>query len=106
MIFTTSELKDLILAEISIRHTLGEQVGGSGHLGFVSLTNLEIGEPVEIKFKEKQAFEILFSFETYTESEFHYATDDDDSDDMYRSIYHAKIIVDKELKVLHYTNLP
>ena len=99
-----SKLKELLLGEIEKRHKLGEQVGGSGHLGYVSFTNLEIGEPAEIEYNGEKTFEIPFTFETYTESEFHYATDNNDSDDMYRNIHHAKIIVNEELKVLNYTN--
>lgn len=97
-----SKLNKLILEEIGKRHKLGEQVGGSGHLGYVNLTRLDVGEPTEIEFCGEKAYEIPFTFETYTESEFHYATDDDNSDDMYSSVYHARIIVDDGLKVLDY----
>ena len=96
-------LKTIILDEIGNRHKFGEQAGGSGHMGYASLTNLEIGDPAEIEFEGKQAYEIPFDFETYTESEFHYATDDDDSDDWYRNRYRGKIIVDTDLNVLDYT---
>ena len=99
----TSELKELIIKEISKHHYLGEQVGGSGHLGYVNLTNLEIGEPAEIEYDGKKVFEIPFTFETYTESEFHHATDDDNSDDWYRNLYSGKVIVDWDLNVLDYT---
>ena len=57
-----SKLKELLLGEIEKRHKLGEQVGGSGHLGYVSLTNLEIGEPAEIEYNGEKTFEIPFTF--------------------------------------------
>lgn len=98
----SSKLKKLILEEVGKRHKLGEQVGGSGHLGYVHLTRLDIEEPTEVEFGGEKAYEIPFTFETYTESEFHYATDDDNPDDMYRRVYHARIIVDDKLKVLDY----
>ena len=98
-----AKLKELIQEEITSHHGLGQQAGGSGHLGYVSLTNLEVEEPAEIEFEGKQAFEIPFTFETYTESEFHYATDDDNTIDWYRRRYRGKIIVDQDLNVLDYT---
>jgi hypothetical protein len=48
---SNAKLKELIQKEIISHHALGEQAGGSGHLGYVSLTKLEIEDPAEIEFK-------------------------------------------------------
>jgi len=48
-----TRLRKLILEEISRHHKIGEQVGGSGHMGWVSVTKLDIGEPKEIEYNGK-----------------------------------------------------
>ena len=100
-----TRLREAVLGEIGKRHKLGEHAGGSGHLGYVHLTNLDMGEPVEIEYNEKLAYEIHFTFETYTESEFHYASDDTDSNDIYSNTCRAKIVVDEALRILDYQKL-
>ena len=98
----TLRLREIILEEIGKHHPLGEQAGGSGHLGHVSLTNLEIGEPVEIDREGEQNFEIPLTFETYTESEFSYTTNGEDSDVWHSNVFHAILIIDRNLNVVEY----
>ena len=69
--------KQVILNEIAKHRKIGEHAGGSDHLSFVSITKLDIKDPKQITHDQKPAFEVIFTIETYTETEFmHHPKDD------------------------------
>jgi len=82
-VFTGEELRKIVDSHIRGRERLGEQAGGSGHLGYVSYALGEIGEPVrgeggvwEIPYSYKGGvWEIPYSYTVFVETEFTYYPD-------------------------------
>lgn len=70
--FTGEELRKIVDSHIRGRERLGEQAGGSGHLGYVSYALGEIGEPVR---GEGGVWEIPYSYTVFVETEFTYYPD-------------------------------
>jgi hypothetical protein len=71
-VFTGEELRKIVDSHIRGRERLGEQAGGSGHLGYVSYALGEIGEPVR---GEGGVWEIPYSYTVFVETEFTYYPD-------------------------------
>jgi len=71
-VFTGEELRKIVDSHIRGRERLGEQAGGSGHLGYVSYALGEIGEPVR---GEGGVWEIPYSYTVLVETEFTYYPD-------------------------------
>lgn len=94
--FDRHKLLEVIKAQISNHHKIGESAGGSGHLSDKSIQNLKIVETKKIKFQNKEAFQSDFTFETATISEFTMAGEE------HVSKYSGKIVFDKDLDVLDY----
>lgn len=94
-----SKINLAVKEELRKQRKLGEQTGGSGHLGFVSISELKHSDPKKIKFKGQDAYEVLVELETYTETEFEHSPE---HDEMYKSRHRDKIILDENLNVLDY----
>jgi hypothetical protein len=71
-VFTGEELRKIVDSHIRGRERLGEQAGGSGHLGYVSYALGEIGIPVR---GEGGVWEIPYSYTVFVETEFTYYPD-------------------------------
>lgn len=72
VVFTEEELRAIIDSHIGGRERLGDQAGGSGHLGHVSYVLGEIGDPVR---GEGGVWEIPYSYTVFVETEFTYYPD-------------------------------
>lgn len=96
------KLGEIIREEINKHHRLGEHAGGSGHLGYRSITKMEIGDPQEFTFKNKRAFKIKLKYEIYTETEFLHPPE---KDDLYTEHHRETIILDENLEVLDFKSL-
>ena len=94
-----NNFEEIIKSAICNYRKIGEQSGGSGHLGFVNITEFNI-ETVEFTtYKEQPAWEVTFRFKTFTETEFEHAPQDDI---YYQSEYRDKVILDENTDVLNY----
>lgn len=94
-----ARVKELILDRFSQRHKLGEAAGGSGHLGFISVTRIHVWEPREVEAGGQRATEFPFTVETYTETEFLHEPDDDV---YYTNRYGGTIVLDGSMNVLDF----
>ncbi|HUY01354.1 MAG TPA: hypothetical protein VMV49_17465 [Candidatus Deferrimicrobium sp.] len=65
-----SALREIVKAKIAQDEQLGQQVGGSGHLGFVSYEIKRISKPKKIKTDEFEGWEITYDYTTIVETEF------------------------------------
>ena len=70
--FTESEVRDIIKAKISQEENLGEQVGGSGHLRYVSYKIDTISEPERIQIEAGDGWKIIYAYRVIVETEFIY----------------------------------
>ncbi len=94
------KLKEIISEEIKKQYNIGESAGGSGHLSFVSITQIDIEQEMKIEFNNSDALEVIFSFKTYRESEFLH---DDPEMEMYNTrTYHDSLIINEKFEVLKY----
>nr|MDO8086156.1 hypothetical protein [Candidatus Sigynarchaeum springense] len=94
-------IKELILEQFQRQHKLGETAGGSEHLGFTSVTRIDVGKPRETKINKQPAIEMSFTVETYTETEFLHSPDDDV---FYTKKYAGTIAVDASMNVLRFSS--
>jgi hypothetical protein len=92
-----SKIESIIREEISKLRKLGEHAGGSGHLAYRSLIKFELSEPKEIKYEDKEVFEVICKYDIYTETEFLHPPE---NDEYYTEHYTDKFILDKDLKIL------
>jgi len=99
---------DLDLLERKIREhlaqekDLGESVGGSGHLGYQSISKFKMQTPEIIKHKNMECYEVMVRYSIHTESEFSYATEDEEEVfDYHTSTNEQKYILDKNLNIIH-----
>ncbi len=93
-------VKELILDRFKQDHRLGEAAGGSGHLSNISVTRIDTGKPLDTKIGKQPALEIPFTVETYTETEFMHAPEDDV---YYTKKYAGVIDIDASMNVLGFT---
>lgn len=103
---------DLDLFERKIREhlaqekKLGESVGGSGHLGYQSISKFKLETPEIITYKNKECYEVMVSYSIHTESEFSYAREDEEEVfDYHTSTYEQKYILDKNLNIIHFESI-
>jgi hypothetical protein len=73
--FTEEELREIVDSHIKGRERIGNQAGGSGHLGHVSYEVGEIGVPVRVDAGEGDVCEIAYSYKVFVETEFTYYPD-------------------------------
>lgn len=74
--FSEKEIRDIVNTKICQDEDLGEQVGGSGHLGYKSYKINQINKPEKIQTDNNQEiWRITYSYTVYVETEFTYYPD-------------------------------
>jgi len=68
--FSDSDLKNIVNAKINEDETLGERVGGSGHLGYVRYEIDEICQPKKVETDKGQGWEITYYYTLNVTTEF------------------------------------
>jgi len=68
--FSDSKLKNIVSAKINEDETLGEQAGGSGHLGYVEYEIDEICRPKKVETDKGQGWEITYYYTIIVTTEF------------------------------------
>ena len=66
---------EIVKGKIERDESLGEQVGGSGHLGYKSYKIDYISEPEKTQTPNKELFKITYKYTIYIETEFTYYPD-------------------------------
>jgi len=93
------ELIQFLKGVISKNRKIGESAGGTEHLSYTSIVDIKPEEPKPIKFRGKNAFEIRFMVETYTETEFMHGPEDDV---YFRHRYNDAVVYTSDFQVLEY----
>ena len=70
--FSKTDILDIVNAEISQDENLGEQVGGSGHLGYVSYKIDRISEPERIQIEAGDGWKIIYAYTVIVKTVFIY----------------------------------
>ena len=96
--FTEPELRDIIKDKISHDEKLAEQVGGSGHLGYVSYKIDSIGKPERIQIEAGDGWKIIYAYTVIVETEFTYYPDNPPYEYKYKK---TNIIDDKRKIISH-----
>lgn len=100
--FDEQKLEKSIRNYVNNRRQLGQNAGGSGHIGYKSLSDFKLIEVNQKRFKGNDVNEAIITYSIITESEFSYATEEDDGmEDFYTSHYMERIIVDKDYNIIH-----
>jgi len=86
---TKEELKKIIGEKIASEETLGEQTGGSGHMGYVDFTIDRMDEPV----LTDKGYSVSYSYTLIITTEFTYEPDNPP----YRYPVSKTLLIDKEL---------
>ena len=84
-------IKEAVTRALEKKHKTGDRAGGSGHLGFVSLTNVVIEDT---KRNPDGGYRVSVSYDIFVETEFEYSGNDDYN----RKHYSCDLIVDNSLK--------
>ena len=97
----TVEIKDLenrIREEIHKLRNLGEHAReGSDHLSYRSVSKFKLGKLKKTKGQEKFAFEVICTYDVYTETEFMHSSD---MDEFYTEHYKDKFVIDSDFRIL------
>lgn len=72
---TKDLVKRIVNAQIKKDEKLGQQVGGSGHSGYISYTINQIKEPISVQYEEKTVWKITYTYIINIETEFTYYPD-------------------------------
>ncbi|MHA1717069.1 MAG: hypothetical protein ACTSXP_15600 [Promethearchaeota archaeon] len=94
--FSENDLKEIVEAKIRVDEVLGEQVGGSGHSGYISFNIEKINEPKQVKGGDRADWEITYQYRIIIETEFTYYPDNPP----YEYLYEKSIIVNDDGKVI------
>lgn len=70
--FSEKEIREIVEGKISQDENLGEQVGGSGHLGYQSYKIDHISKPEKIQTGNEETWRITYIYTLYVETEFTY----------------------------------
>ena len=92
------EIEWVIKEEIHKRRHLGEHArGGSGHLSYRSMSKFKLGKLKKTNHQEAIAFEVICTYDIYTETEFMHSPD---MDELYTEHYKNKFILDSDFRIL------
>lgn len=92
------QLEEFLKKEIEKLRNLGEhERAGSDHLYFRSLNQFKLGKIKELKAQDPAAFEVICTYNIYTETEFLHSPD---MDELYTEHYKDKFIFDKDFTLL------
>ena len=94
--FSDSDPRDIVNAKIKEDEDLGEKVGGSGHLGFITYEIDKICKPEGVKTQKGQAWEITYVYTIIVETEFTHYPDNPP----YERKYKKTIIVDDKGNII------
>jgi len=94
--FSDSDLQNIVKAKINNEESLGEQVGGSGHLAYVEYEIEEISQPKKVKIDKRQGWEITYYYTIIVTTEFTIYPDNPP----YRYKYKKTIIVDDGANII------
>lgn len=89
-LFSDSQLRNIVEAKIKEEEKLGDQVGGSGHLGNVSYELAEIISPKKVQTDHGAGWEITYSYTIIVVTEFTIYPDNPP----YESKYRKTIVID------------
>jgi hypothetical protein len=84
--------KEIVRRKIELDHSLGESVGGSGHLGYTSIANIEIKNIIRKDDAASVYWEITYEYVLETTTEFTVYPDNPP----YRSTYRKIVRTDSE----------
>ncbi len=93
---TESKLKDIVKAKITQDEDLGDQVGGSRHLGYVSYVIDSIHKPERVQTDVCDEWKISYDYTLIVETEFTYYPDNPPREYKYRKT----IIIDDNGKII------
>ena len=92
------EIEHAIREEIHKLRNLGEHArGGSDHLSYRFLSKFKLGKLKKRNRQEGVAFEVICTYEVYTETEFMHSPD---MDDLYTEHYKDTFNLDSDFKIL------
>ena len=92
------EIEQVIREEIDKHRNLGEHArGGSDHLSYRSMSKFKLGKLKKTKNQEGKAFEVICTYDVYTETEFMHSPD---MDELYTEHYKDIFILDSDFKIL------
>ncbi|GAG07904.1 unnamed protein product [marine sediment metagenome] len=92
------EIEHVIREEIDKCRNLGEHArGGSGHLSYRSMSKFKLGKLKKTKHQEGIAFEVICTYDVYTETEFMHSPD---MDELYTEHYKDMFIIDSAFRIL------
>ncbi|MHA2497892.1 MAG: hypothetical protein ACXAEI_20670 [Candidatus Hodarchaeales archaeon] len=94
--FSDSQLHNIIEAKIAQDEELGDQVGGSGHLGNVSYELTEINIPKKVQTDRGTGWEITYSYTIIVVTEFTIYPDNPPHEQKYRKT----IVIDDKGRIL------
>jgi hypothetical protein len=84
--------KEIVRRRIELDHSLGESVGGSGHLGYTSIANIKIKDIIRKGDATDAYWEITYEYVLETTTEFTVYPDNPP----YRSMYCKSVRIDAE----------
>jgi hypothetical protein len=99
------EIEHVIREEIYKLRNLGEHAReGSDHLYYRSISKFKLGKLKKTKSQERLAFEVICTYDIYTETEFLHSPD---MDELYTEHYKDKFIIDRDLRIVevNYINI-
>ena len=92
------ELEHVIKEDILKRRNLGEHTrGGSGHLSYRSMSKFKLGKLKKTKDQEGFIYEVISTYDIYTETEFMHSPD---MDGLYTEHYKDTFIIDSAFRIL------
>ena len=89
------EVKKSLKEYLDERHGAGERAGGSGHLGFLSVENINIVD-IQRRSGNTSSFEISFEYDIFVETEFEHTGDSNFG----RKHYSDKVKMNKDCGIL------
>ena len=90
------KVRKIVEANIKQNEDLGDRVGGSGHLGYISYQINEISKPKKITVDKQSGWEITYTYTLFVETEFTYYPDNPP----YEYRYEKTIVVDDKGHIL------
>ncbi|MFX1517164.1 MAG: hypothetical protein ACFFC6_12750 [Promethearchaeota archaeon] len=82
--FSEQEIREIVNNKICQDEDLGEQVGGSGHLGYKSYRIDQVNKPEKIESDNEELWRIIYEYTVYVETEFTFYPDNPPHEYKYR----------------------
>jgi len=97
------EIEHAIKEEIHKRRNLGEHArAGSDHLSYRSMSKFKLGKLKKTKRQEGLAFEVICTYDVYTETEFMHSPD---MDEFYTEHYNDKFFIDRDFRIFEVNDI-